>query len=79
MVGVPDETWGERIMVVVQLRDGAEADPDGIIRLCQENLAGYKKPRGVVFMDELPKNAAGKILKRELRDQVPSAPQATLP
>ncbi|MGH9094384.1 MAG: class I adenylate-forming enzyme family protein [Acidimicrobiales bacterium] len=78
-VGVPDETWGESIVAVIQLRAGATPDPDGIVALCQENLAGYKKPRRVVFMDELPKNAAGKILKRELRAGLPGAPPTTSP
>jgi acyl-CoA synthetase (AMP-forming)/AMP-acid ligase II len=70
VVGIPDEMWGEKIVAVVQLREGAASDSDAIIRLCQDNLAGYKKPRQVVFVDELPRNAAGKILKRELRAKV---------
>jgi acyl-CoA synthetase (AMP-forming)/AMP-acid ligase II len=70
VVGVPDEMWGEKIVAVVQLREGAAPDAEAIIRLCQDNLAGYKKPRRVMFMDELPRNAAGKILKRELRAKV---------
>jgi acyl-CoA synthetase (AMP-forming)/AMP-acid ligase II len=70
VIGVPDEMWGERIVAVVQLREGTVPDADAIIRLCQDNLAGFKKPRQVVFLDELPRNAAGKILKRELRDEV---------
>lgn len=68
VVGQPDETWGEVIVAVVQLVEGAEPDAEGIIALCREQLAGYKKPRRVVFVDELPRNAAGKILKRDLRD-----------
>ena len=70
VVGVPDEMWGERVVAVIQLRDGVAEDPDGIIALCRDNLAGYKTPRRVVFVGELPRNAAGKILKRELRNQV---------
>jgi len=70
VVGEPDEMWGEIIVAVVQLKEGATGDPEGIVALCRDNLAGYKKPRKVVFVDEMPRNAAGKILKRELRRQV---------
>jgi acyl-CoA synthetase (AMP-forming)/AMP-acid ligase II len=70
VVGEPDEQWGESIVAVVQLREGAEPDAQGIIAVCRDNLAGYKKPRRVIFVDEMPRNAAGKILKRELRRQV---------
>ncbi|HET6875237.1 MAG TPA: AMP-dependent synthetase, partial [Acidimicrobiales bacterium] len=55
---------------VVQLRAGQEAGGDEIIGICRENLGGYKKPKAVYFVDELPKNAAGKIHKRELRRMV---------
>lgn len=73
VVGEPDETWGEILVAVVQLRDGVEPDPGGIINLCRQNLASYKKPRRVVFVPEMPRNAAGKILKRELRQHVVGA------
>lgn len=67
VVAEPDEHWGEIIVAFVQLADGAQPDPESIIALCQGRLAGYKKPRRVEFVDELPRNPAGKILKRELR------------
>ena len=70
IVGVPDETWGENVVAVVQRRSGQEVTEEAIISFCKDNLAGYKKPKQVVFVDELPRNAAGKILKRELRDQL---------
>jgi acyl-CoA synthetase (AMP-forming)/AMP-acid ligase II len=70
IVGVPDETWGENVVAVIQLRDGATATGDELIELCRANLAGYKKPKRVVFVDELPKNATGKILKKDLRSQL---------
>ncbi|MBP2364573.1 class I adenylate-forming enzyme family protein [Pseudonocardia parietis] len=65
VVGVPDPEWGEsvRAFVVVDGDPGA----DELIRHCRDRLAPFKKPREVVFVPELPKNAAGKILKRELR------------
>ena len=72
MIGLPDETWGENVVAVLQLRPGAAVGEAEIIALCRDNLAGYKKPKQVVFVDELPRNAAGKILKRELRDRLRS-------
>ncbi len=74
VVGEPDEKWGERIVAVVQPRQGATVTAEDIVRLCRDNLAGYKKPSRVVFLDELPRNAAGKILKRELRTVVTQQP-----
>jgi acyl-CoA synthetase (AMP-forming)/AMP-acid ligase II len=70
IVGEPDITWGENVVAVIQRRPGADASEDELIAFCKDNLASYKKPKRVVFVDELPRNAAGKILKRELRDQL---------
>jgi len=69
VIGVPDDEWGESVKAVVQLRPGAEATSEDLIRFCGERLAGYKKPRSVDFIDELPRDAAGKLLKRRLRDR----------
>jgi fatty-acyl-CoA synthase len=54
---------------VIQPRPGSSPTEAELIALCRDHLAGYKKPKRVVFVDELPRNAAGKILKRELRDR----------
>jgi len=70
VIGLPDPMWGEKIVAVIQPRVGMTVDPDEIIELCRSQMASYKKPKHVVFVEELPRNAAGKILKRELRDQV---------
>lgn len=51
------------------LRDGEDVTEDDIVRFCRERLAGFKVPKYVVLVDGLPKNASGKILKRELRDR----------
>jgi long-chain acyl-CoA synthetase len=67
VIGIPDERWGEAVKAVVVLKPGAEADPDGIIGFARERIAGYKLPKSVDFIDELPRNPSGKILKRELR------------
>lgn len=67
VIGVPDPVWGERVTAVVKLQDGNEPDADALVAFCRERLGGYKVPRRVFFVDDLPKSAAGKILKRELR------------
>ena len=67
-IGVDDEKFGQRLKAFVVLRDGAELDEDDIKGYVKENLANYKVPREVVFLDELPRNPTGKVLKRELAD-----------
>ena len=74
VVGVPDRQWGENVVAVIQKRPGQEATEAELIAFCKDNLASYKKPKQVVFVDELPRNAAGKILKRELRDRFTAQP-----
>ena len=68
VIGVPDEQWGESVKAVVQLRAGATVTEAELIAFCAGRLAGYKKPRSVDFVDELPRDAAGKLLKRKLRE-----------
>ena len=60
--------WIEAVAAAVVLRDGATASAQEIVDGTRERLAGFKIPKYVVFVDELPKNPSGKILKRELRD-----------
>jgi long-chain acyl-CoA synthetase len=67
VIGVPDERWGEAVKAVVVLNPGAKADPDELIGFARERIAGYKLPKTVDFIAELPRNPSGKILKRELR------------
>lgn len=68
VIGVPDDEWGESVKAVVQLRPGAAATAEEIMAFCAERLAGYKKPRSVDFVVELPRDAAGKLLKRQIRE-----------
>ena len=68
-IGVRDDTGGEVVCAVVVLREGATATAEEIIAGCREHLGGFQVPRRVVFVDALPKNVTGKILKRELRQQ----------
>jgi len=67
VLGVPDETFGQRLRAFVVLERGATLDEDAIKAHVKENLASFKVPREVLFLDELPRNATGKVLKRELK------------
>jgi long-chain acyl-CoA synthetase len=69
VIGVPDERWGETVKAVVIPRPGTSPDPDGLIAFARERLAGYKLPRSIDFVDELPRTPSGKVLKRDLRDR----------
>ena len=66
IVGLPDDYWGERVHAVICMKEGKSLTEAEIVEFCQANLASYKKPRSVEFRDSLPKNAYGKVLKREL-------------
>ena len=68
VIGVPDERWGETVKAVVVLQPGAEADPGDLISFARGRIAHFKCPTSVDFVDVLPRNASGKILKRELRE-----------
>ncbi|BBX90072.1 acyl-CoA synthetase [Mycolicibacterium boenickei] len=67
-LGVEDKEWGARLKAFVVKAEGASLDEDTIKTYVKEHLARYKVPREVVFLDELPRNPTGKILKRELRN-----------
>lgn len=67
-LGVEDKEWGARLKAFVVKAEGADLDEDSIKTYVKEHLARYKVPREVVFLDELPRNPTGKILKRELRN-----------
>jgi long-chain acyl-CoA synthetase len=66
-VGVPDEYRGETIKAFVVVKPGESLTEAEIIEYCRERLAAYKAPKRIAFLDELPKSAVGKILRRELR------------
>ncbi len=68
-IGVDDEEWGQRLVAFVALEAGAQVQEDELKKWVRENLARYKVPREIYVLDELPRNATGKILKRVLRER----------
>ncbi|NUR76768.1 MAG: long-chain-fatty-acid--CoA ligase [Thermoleophilia bacterium] len=73
VIGVPDERWGETVMALVIPRAGAEPRADELVAFARERVAGYKLPRVVELVDQLPRTASGKVLKRELRERYAAA------
>jgi long-chain acyl-CoA synthetase len=72
VVGVPDERWGETVKAFVVLRAGHDATAEDLEAFARERLAGYKLPRLFEFVDDFPRTASGKVLKRELRATAPT-------
>jgi acyl-CoA synthetase (AMP-forming)/AMP-acid ligase II len=68
VIGVPDARWGESVKACVVKRLGSTVTAEMLIHWCRDKLAGYKRPRTVDFIDALPRNASGKMLKRKLRE-----------
>ncbi|RMB07919.1 class I adenylate-forming enzyme family protein [Eilatimonas milleporae] len=74
VVGLPDPEWGERLHAFIVPESGRPVSEAGVLSACRENLAGYKVPRGMTFMDALPRNTSGKLLKRTLREGITTQP-----
>jgi acyl-CoA synthetase (AMP-forming)/AMP-acid ligase II len=68
VIGIPSEEWGEAVHAVITLYEGRDATDESITAFCREHLASYKVPRSYSRMEEIPRSASGKILKRELRE-----------
>jgi len=69
VIGVHDEEWGESVKCCVVCKEGEEMTEEEVVEYCKEHLASYKKPKSVDFMDALPRNPAGKVLKTVLREE----------
>ena len=69
VIGLPDEYWSEIVTAVVVPAQGHEVTEDGVIAFCKERLAGYKVPKKVFVVDQMPRNPSGKIIKKQLREQ----------
>jgi long-chain acyl-CoA synthetase len=68
VIGVPDETWGEAVKAIIVAKPGAARDVADIIAWVRLRVAHYKAPKSVDFIDAIPRNATGKILRRQLRE-----------
>jgi long-chain acyl-CoA synthetase len=75
VIGVPDADWGEVAVAVVVAQPGAPPPDRELDALCLQQIARFKRPKRYVFVDELPKNANGKVLKRELREHPAVSPR----
>src|SRR4051794_24883767 len=73
VIGVPHERWGETVKALVVARDGAAVGADELVAFARDRLAGYKLPRSIEFVAELPRTPSGKVLKRELRERFGAA------
>jgi long-chain acyl-CoA synthetase len=69
VIGVPDERWGEAVKAIIVPRPGAACDAESIIAWARQRIGGFKVPKSVDFVETLPRNATGKVLRRALREQ----------
>ncbi len=70
VIGCPDAEWGERVTAVIVLHQTESVTGDELMRFCREKLAPYKSPKSIVFREDLPRNAMGKVQKAELRKEI---------
>jgi acyl-CoA synthetase (AMP-forming)/AMP-acid ligase II len=68
IIGIPDEKWGQVPRAIVVLKKSETATPEEIMAHCKSELAGFKRPGSIIFVDSLPRNHMGKVLKKELRE-----------
>jgi acyl-CoA synthetase (AMP-forming)/AMP-acid ligase II len=75
VVGVPDSKWGENVCAVVVANPAAVIDPMEIVAFVRQTLAGFKVPRHIVVVDELPVTGSGKVVKAEIRERLARNPE----
>ena len=68
VIGIPDEKWGEAVKAIIVPKEGTDPSPDSIIAWARERIAGYKCPKSVDYIQEMPRNPSGKILRKDLRE-----------
>ncbi len=68
IIGIPDETWGEVVRAIVVLKQNGNVTEEELIQYCRDKLSSFKKPESVIFVEELPRNTLGKVIKRQLRE-----------
>jgi fatty-acyl-CoA synthase len=69
VIGVPDELWGEAVKAIIVPKQGASTDEASVIAWARERIGGFKVPKSVDFVQVLPRNATGKVLRRMLRER----------
>jgi fatty-acyl-CoA synthase len=69
VVGIPDEYWGEAVLAEIVLREKMTATPEELIKYCKDRIAGYKVPKRVIFVKELPLSSVGKVLRRLVKEK----------
>ena len=69
VIAVPDAEFGQQPFAFVVLKRGETATPDEVMEFCRERIASFKRPRGVEFIDELPRSPVGKVLRKKLRER----------
>jgi acyl-CoA synthetase (AMP-forming)/AMP-acid ligase II len=75
VVGVPDPKWGETVCAVVVANSATDMDPAEIVAFVRQTLAGFKVPRHIVVVDELPVTGSGKVVKAEIRERLARNPE----
>ena len=78
VIGVPDETWGSSVRAVIQHKPGVLLEDQKIIDWCKDKMAGYKKPKSIVFTEQLPVTAVGKVQRGKVRELYGQAQQETV-
>ena len=67
VVGIPDPKWGEKVVAAVVTQPGGNLDPNTIKAFCKEHLHDWKCPKEIIFIDDIPRNTMGKVLKHEVK------------